>query len=250
MVWRNTSQLGRRRSLKPKEVTGVLGRDEDVFKTDEIGNLTAAVEAIPLFPLPGTVFIPHTLLPLHVFEPRYRDLVDDAMSGSKILAVPRLRPGWERQYDGSPAVFETAGFGKIIQYDPLPDGRANIVLAGLGRVRIRRELKPDSLYRVAEGSLVNDTLPEGGERALEASLGRLRMMLAQIMAGRMGLTERLSPLLDKRLEAAQLVNGLGNMLLPDVDARQGFLETRCIVERVEHVETMLAGALVDAVAHA
>jgi len=229
---------------------GVLGRNEDVFKPDEIGNLTAELEAIPLFPLPGTVFIPHTLLPLHVFEPRYRDLVDDAMSGSKILAVPRLRPGWERHYDGSPAVFETAGFGQIVQYDPLPDGRANIVIAGLGRIRIRGELKSDSLYRVAEGTLVNDTFPEGAERALEASLGRLRMMLAQIMAGRMGLTERLSPLLDKRLEAAQLVNGLGNMLLPDVDARQGFLETLCIVERVECVETMLAGALVDAVAHA
>lgn len=250
MVWRDTSLLGRKRSLKPNHVMGVLGRSEDVLNTNDIGNLMAAVESIPLFPLPGTVFIPHTLLPLHVFEPRYRDLVDDVMSGSKILAVPRLRPGWERQYDGSPAVFETAGFGKIIQYDPLPDGRANIVIAGLGRLRIRRELQPDSLYRVAEGSIVSDTYPEGGAQALDASLRRLRMMLAQIMAGRLGLTERLSPLLDKRLEAAQLVNGLGNMLLPDVDARQRFLETRSIVTRVELVETMLAGALIDAVAHA
>ena len=212
--------------------------------------LMTAVESIPLFPLPGTVFIPYTLLPLHVFEPRYRDLVDDAMRASGYLAVPRLRPGWERRYDGAPPVFDTAGFGKIVQYEPLPDGRANIVIMGMGRMRIRRELKPENLYRTAEGSLMSDEYPAAGVRALDGALGRLRMMLAQIIAGRPGLAERLEPLLDKSISGAPMVNGMAHLLLPDVDARQAYLEMDRVEERIEVVETMLAGALLNAVAQA
>lgn len=221
-----------------------------MFKVADIGELMTAVEAIPLFPLPGTVFIPHTLLPLHVFEPRYRDLVDDAIKGSGYIAVPRLKPGWERNYDGAPPVFTTAGFGKVVRYDPLPDGRANIVILGLGRIGIRHELKPDTLYRVAEGSLMDDHFPESGEAAVEASVARLRMMLAQIMAGRPGLMERLEPLLSKDMASVPMVNGLAHLLLPDVDARQRFLELDGVEERLEIVETMLAGALIETVAHA
>ncbi len=221
-----------------------------MIKVADIGELMTAVEAIPLFPLPGTVFIPHTLLPLHVFEPRYRDLVDDAMKGSGYLAVPRLRPGWERSYEATPEVFAVAGFGKIVRYDPLPDGRANIVILGLGRVSIRNELKPDTLYRVAEGALISDEFPPGGPTAVEASVGRLRMMLAQILASRPGLTERLEPLLNREMASVPMVNGLAHLLLPDVDARQRFIEIDGVQDRIEVVETMLAGALVDAVAHA
>lgn len=221
-----------------------------MFKVADIGELMTAVEAIPLFPLPGTVFIPHTLLPLHVFEPRYRDLVDDAIKGSGYIAVPRLKPGWERNYEGAPPVFTTAGFGKVVRYDPLPDGRANIVILGLGRIRIRHELKPDTLYRVAEGSLMSDHFPEAGEGAVEASVARLRMMLAQIMAGRPGLMERLEPLLNKEMASVPMVNGLAHLLLPDVDARQRFLELDEVEDRLEIVETMLAGALIETVAHA
>ena len=212
--------------------------------------LMTAVESMPLFPLPGTVFIPHTLLPLHVFEPRYRDLVDDAMRASGYLAVPRLRPGWERRYDGAPPVFDTAGFGKIVQYEPLPDGRANIVIMGLGRMRIRREVQRDNLYRTAEGLLLSDEFPTAGERALEGAIGRLRMMLAQIIAGRPGLAERLEPLLDKSISGAPMVNGMAHLLLPDVEARQIYLEMDRVDERIEMVETMLADALLNAVAQA
>ena len=95
-----------------------------MIKIADEKELLTAVESIPLFPLPGMVFIPYTILPLHVFEPRYRGLVDDAMQANRYLAVPRLQPGWENNYEASPAVFQVAGFGKILRYDPLPDGRA------------------------------------------------------------------------------------------------------------------------------
>ena len=144
-----------------------------MIKVADEKELLTAVESIPLFPLPGMVFIPYTVLPLHVFEPRYRDLVDDAMAGNKYLAVPRLQPGWESNYESSPDVFPVMGFGKIIRYEPLADGRANIVLLGLGRLRLRHETKPDCLYRVVEGSLLTDDVPAGGVQSLSGRVARL-----------------------------------------------------------------------------
>ena len=221
-----------------------------MIKVADIGELMTAVEAIPLFPLPGTVFIPHTMLPLHVFEERYRDLIDDAMKANGYLAVPRLKPGWEKGYEGRPPVFETAGFGKIVRYDPLPDGRANIVILGLGRMQIREEIPREALYRVAEGALLSDEFPEGGSAAVESQTRRLRMMLAQIAGGRPHLAERVAPLMSHEMSSVPFLNALAHLVLPDVDARQRFIEICRVTDRIETVETILAGALVDAVAHA
>jgi Lon protease-like protein len=221
-----------------------------MIKVTDEQELLTAVESIPLFPLPGMVFIPYTVLPLHVFEARYRDLVDDAMSGNRYLAVPRLRPGWESNYESSPPMFDIAGFGKILRYEPLADGRANIVLLGLGRMRIRTELPSDSLYRVAEGHLLGDILPKRGPAALASSVARLRMMLAQIVGGRPELADRLGPLMDKAMEAIPFVNALAHLLLPDVDARQRYLELDPVEDRIDHIETLLAGAVTAAAAQA
>ena len=221
-----------------------------MIKVADAGELMAAVESIPLFPLPGTVFIPHTMLPLHVFEPRYRDLVGDSVAGNGYLAVPRLRPGWEKGYEGAPPVFEHAGFGKIVRYDPLPDGRANIVVLGLGRIKIRAEITSDKLYRVGEGELLSDLFPEDGRASIEAAVRRMRMMLAQVVSGRPQLAERVGPLLNPEMGSVPFVNGLAHLLLPNVDERQAYLEVHRVDHRIEVVETLLAGALVDAVAHA
>jgi len=221
-----------------------------MIKVADEKELLTAVESIPLFPLPGMVFIPYTVLPLHVFEPRYRDLVDDAMAGDRYLAVPRLQPGWENNYEASPAVFQVAGFGKILRYEPLADGRANIVLLGLGRMRIRNEMLPDSLYRVAEGCLLADELPERGISAIVGRVARLRMMLAQIVGGRPQLAERVAPMMHKEMDPIPFVNSLAHLVLPDVDARQRYLEIDKVEDRLELVETLLAGAVTAAVAQA
>ena len=220
------------------------------MKMVDMGELMTAVEAIPLFPLPGTVFIPHTLLPLHVFEARYRDMVDDAMAAKAIIAVPRLLPGWERGYEGRPPVFQTAGFGKIVRYEPLPDGRVNIIILGLGRMAIREEFDTDTLYRVAEGELLGDVLSAAERSTVEAQAQRLKVMLAQIAGGRPQLVERVAPLMKQELGTIPLVNALAHLVLPDVDARQRFLEIDAVAERIEIVETLLAGALAEAVAYA
>jgi Lon protease-like protein len=103
---------------------------------------------LPLFPLPNLVFFPETRLPLHVFEPRYRQLVTDAVANDKRFGIVLLRPGWEADYFGTPAVHATGTLGEIEQAVPLDDGRFNILVRGDVRFRIVDEVQGEP-YRTA-----------------------------------------------------------------------------------------------------
>jgi uncharacterized protein len=123
------------------------------------------LERLPIFPLPEAALFPGVLLPLHVFEPRYRSLVRDALAGRGVLAVARLKPGEE--YGVRPPVFEVCGAGVIVDHLAHPDGRYHITLRGLGRVRIIEELALEFSYRLVRGELLCDA---PADRALSAAL--------------------------------------------------------------------------------
>src|SRR4051812_29131191 len=110
--------------------------------------LPPTLDALSIFPLPEVQLFPHSLLPLHVFEPRYRALARDCLAGSKMLALPTLEPGYEEQYEGRPAVKPVCGVGEIVESHRHPDGRYDLLLRGLGRVRIVEELPPRHPYRL------------------------------------------------------------------------------------------------------
>ena len=114
---------------------------------------------LPIFPLPDVTFFPHTLLPLHVFEARYRAMVVDALARDRRLAVVRLRPGFEAAYAGKPAVRDVAGAGEIVSWERLANGRYNILLKGEWRVRLGRERPSDTLYRLVEAHRLEDAPP-------------------------------------------------------------------------------------------
>ncbi|HEX6178056.1 MAG TPA: LON peptidase substrate-binding domain-containing protein, partial [Thermoanaerobaculia bacterium] len=103
---------------------------------------------LPLFPLPNLVFFPKTRLPLHIFEPRYRQMVSDALESHKRFGIVLLRPGWESDYFGTPAVHELGTVSSIEQALPLQDGRFNIIVHGDVRFRILDEVTT-GLYRTA-----------------------------------------------------------------------------------------------------
>lgn len=115
----------------------------------------AALSSLPIFPLPNCVLLPGGLLPLHVFEPRYRELTRDCLDSHHLMGIARLRPGFEAAYYGRPPVYERCGVGKIICSEELPDGRFALLLRGVARVNIRREL-PGRPYRLAEAELLGD----------------------------------------------------------------------------------------------
>ena len=104
---------------------------------------------IPIFPLPNVVLFPQVFLPLHIFEPRYRAMVGDALDGDRIVGMSLLKPGWEPDYDGRPPIYPIGCAGLITQAHRHPDGRYNIVLRGLEKFRVLGEdhSKP---YRVAQ----------------------------------------------------------------------------------------------------
>ncbi|MFQ5521288.1 MAG: LON peptidase substrate-binding domain-containing protein, partial [Candidatus Methylomirabilia bacterium] len=137
---------------------------------------------LPVFPLPNVVFFPHTMLPLHIFEPRYREMVADCLTGDKRLAVVLLKPGWEADYYGRPPVYPVAGAGEITQWESLPDGRYNILLRGLGRILIDGEAGSEKLYRLANARWLNDVYPSGGEQALAPRMEQLRQVSGQLLS--------------------------------------------------------------------
>ena len=91
---------------------------------------------IPLFPLPNVVLFPSALLPLHIFEARYRAMVADALETERLIGMVMLRPGWEPHYEEAPDVFPVGCAGFITHADQMPDGRFNIMLRGLEKFRI------------------------------------------------------------------------------------------------------------------
>ncbi len=110
---------------------------------------------IPLFPLPNVVLFPGVYLPLHIFEPRYRAMVEDTLEGDRLIGMVLLRPGFEEDYEGRPPVFDVGCAGVITHHERLPDGRFNIVLQGTERFRIEAEDHSRS-YRVATAERLPD----------------------------------------------------------------------------------------------
>lgn len=137
------------------------------------------VRALSIFPLPAATLLPGAFLPLHVFERRYRDLVRDALAETKTLAVARLKPGFELDYEGRPPVYEVCGAGRIVEHREHRDGRYDILLEGLARVRIVQELPPATLYRVVRGEVIDDILLDHAiAGALESKIRELWSALA------------------------------------------------------------------------
>ncbi len=120
-----------------------------------------------LFPLPNLVLFPHVIQPLHIFEPRYVELLRDAIQSDKLIAISLLAPGWEDDYDGRPTIEPIACLGRVLTWQTQPDNRYNLLLLGLRRVRIVRELPPTRSFREAEAEVLEDEYPGGSKRRAE-----------------------------------------------------------------------------------
>jgi Lon protease-like protein len=117
-----------------------------------------------LFPLPGVVLFPHVVLPLHVFEPRYRQLTEDALALDKLVTIVQWRHPYPVSPDVEPDLEDVACLGRILQHERLPDGRFNFLLLGLKRVRLVREIAGGKLYRLAAAEILADEYLEPPQR--------------------------------------------------------------------------------------
>jgi hypothetical protein len=187
-----------------------------------------AAGPVPVFPLPDTVLFPHTLLPLHIFEPRYRRMTEDALRGDRFIVMALLQPGWEKGYHGDPPVHPVACAGLIEDELRLPDGRFNIRLRGVARVEVV-EFVQATPYRIASVRVLEERNGEGGGGA-EQELKRLLAACAgllQEVSGRPG-----QPVvLDGGVPPGVVVNALCQSLALDSDAKQRLLALDDVRER-------------------
>src|SRR3954462_2206335 len=95
-----------------------------------------ALGAVPLFPLPNVVLLPRAILPLHVFEERYKQMTADVLRGERLVAMALLKEGWERDYYQAPQIEPVVCVGQILSHELLPDGRYNFLLQGVTRARV------------------------------------------------------------------------------------------------------------------
>ncbi|HXG89706.1 MAG TPA: LON peptidase substrate-binding domain-containing protein [Vicinamibacterales bacterium] len=175
---------------------------------------------IPIFPLPNVVLFPNVFLPLHIFEPRYRQMVSDALGGERMIGMTLLQPGYEADYDRSPAVYEVGCAGLITHHERLGDGGFNIVLRGLERFRIVGEENPSStlLYRRALIAPLEE--PDTQKRdALKSARQQLEAIVAPLFSGT--LAERGLP---AAMPDEDLINALAQYLELEPIEKQALLE--------------------------
>jgi hypothetical protein len=201
--------------------------------------LTAAdLAALPIFPLPGSALFPGSVLPLHVFEPRYREMVADVLADRRLMAVARLKPGFEGDYEGRPPVFEVCGAGVIAEHQHRSDGRYDILLRGLSRVRIVREHPPASRYRVVQATLLPDLPADAAvTSALEQQLAALWADLAPHLPEAL----RDLPALTKGATTGGAVaDRLAGALFADPDLTQLLMTELDPAERLGHITEQLS----------
>ncbi len=203
----------------------------------------SAVIHIPIFPLPDVVLFPHTLLPLHIFEPRYRHMVRDCLAGDKRMAMALLRPGWESDYYGRPPIYPIAGAGEIIRHEELPDGRFNILLRGTMRIGITAELPTDKPYRVARARPLPDRYPDANPQALADRIERLKVfylrVVSEVQKGQGEIAKIFSGVKDPGI----IVDRIAGAAIADAEARQQVLEAIEVSTRLEIVQEHLVAVL-------
>jgi uncharacterized protein len=188
---------------------------------------------IPIFPLPNVVLFPNVFLPLHIFEPRYREMVGDALAGDRIIGMVLLRPGWESDYEGRPPVYAIGCAGLITFSEQHADGRYNIVLRGLEKFRVTGEDHSRS-YRTAQVESVAEEITPEDRDIVRSERRRLEALLVPRPEGR-GVDSKVPP----SMSDEDLVNALAQYLDLEAVEKQALLEREGLVARCRSLIDLL-----------
>jgi Lon protease-like protein len=198
-----------------------------------------------LFPLPNLVFFPGVIQPLHIFEPRYRLMTADALAGDRLIALVLIKDEGDQHPGLCPAIESVACLGRIVADQHLEDGRYNLLLRGLSRIRIRREVPDNKPYRKAEVELLRDQRPAGfpGEATLRRHLAE---SLPNWLPAKGQLLDQFKKLIDSDLPLSSLCDICCFALPLECQFKQSLLEQLDVAERTQslllHMEAK-AGAI-------
>ena len=191
-------------------------------------------QMIPIFPLPDVTLFPHVQRPFHVFEPRYRAMIADALEGDRIIGMVHLEPGYEAEYEGRPPVYAVGCAGVIVASEELPDGRYNIVLEGLSKFRIvsEDESRP---YRLATVESLEEAVDPSDRPILQERRRQLEAALTALFPG--------AELPPSDLSDEQVVDELALALPLAPASRQELLEAEGPIARASRLIALLRGSL-------
>jgi Lon protease-like protein len=200
---------------------------------------------VPLFPLPNVVLFPKTPMPLYVFEERYRTMVRETLAGNGELVIALLRAGSESNYTSISAVHEIACLGKIETYEELEGGKYNIVVVGMHRVRIIREVQHFP-YRLVEVEKIEDIAYDEHSADVVDRHNHLGGLFAKFTELATGAKEHAAELMPQ-LDFESLVNMVAMTLNLTIEQKQAFLEIDEAPERCDalipvlqqHLETLI-----------
>ena len=189
-------------------------------------------KAVPIFALPNVVLFPRAVLPLHIFEERYKTMTADALKGRRLMAMALLQPGWEKDYYARPAVDPVVCIGEILNHEQLPDGKYNFLLQGIIRAKIVREYD-DQPYRIAD----LERLPETAVTEMDLADQRMRMteMLKADFAQFLPAAQQFMQMLASPLPTADIADLIAFHLLDDVPFKQSLLAECDIRRRVTRI---------------
>jgi Lon protease-like protein len=190
---------------------------------------------IPLFPLPNVVFFPRTYLPLHIFEPRYRDMVRDAAKGHRMIGMVLLKEGWETNYEGAPEVYALGCAGRIVAMQALSDGRSNILLQGLRRFEILEEVGAE---RYRQGRIAPRD-PANRETDLPSEVRKELLKAVTALLRDKGEDPELSALLSQPLHDDALVQNLSFGLEFSPLEKQFLLESDSLIQQARRLLDLL-----------
>ena len=202
--------------------------------SDDYSPLASFAGTVRLFPLPHLVFFPQVMQPLHIFEPRYRQMTADALAGDRLIALILPKPGWETDYDGSPPLHSVACLGKIVADQKTDDGRYNILLRGLSRLQISHEIPHVKTYRKAKAELLAE-VPVADvklERRLRRQLGKL---VPHLFPKQPNVKDQFRKLLRSDLTLSALCDIFAFALPLQVEFKQTLLEELEVEERLDRL---------------
>jgi uncharacterized protein len=217
---------------------------ERIAPPDPRAALAKACAALKVFPLHGVAVLPGTPTPFHIFEPRYRALVQDALRGDRIVAVPGL-VSREGAHQLRPPLVPVSGVGFIEQHEAFADGRSDIVVRGLSRVRLVEELAPTKLYREFRAELLEDVWPARGPAGLENGLESLRQLVYELSqrlpseSGAPALAEAVAQMRD----ASAIADLVAAAAVSEPATRQKVLEEVDVAKRLDLVIEEVAGVV-------
>ncbi|MBL4889841.1 MAG: LON peptidase substrate-binding domain-containing protein [Candidatus Lindowbacteria bacterium] len=209
------------------------------FEPEDLGNNP---HLLPLFPLPNLVLFPGCFLPLHIFEARFRALVKDVRKSSNLLVLALLKPGWEPYYHKSPPIYDTACVANISAIERLADGRFNILLEGVDRVKILDEVRERQVEdgRVLPYREVVTTVLHDNDSINSSERQKVLTLLSDVVSYAPveipdGMISKLSHIMGDGL----LADTIANILQISVEEKQTILETNVIPDRYRKVAQRL-----------